>query len=145
MNVRKLSRTIGLLVLAFVLLAGVAYYYASAQDPNAPASDQPRPPEIVGSVKAPSRIATLVSMAKIDLSKAIEAATARQSGTVFAAHLGERNGYVVYQVAILTADGNSVLVTVDAGDGKVLSVVQLPMGGRFGHFGPMGPGKRGGR
>lgn len=143
---RKFSWTLGALAIALVLLAGTAYYYyASAQDPTDPALDQPQPPAIVGSIKAPSRIATLVSLAKIDLAKAIEAALTRQSGTVFAAHLGERNGYVVYQVAILTADGTSVLVTVDAGDGKILSVVQLSMRGRFGHFGPMGPGRRGGR
>jgi uncharacterized membrane protein YkoI len=86
----------------------------------------------------------LAGLAKIDLLKAIEIAKGQQSGTVIAAHLGERNSYVVYNVVILTADGSSVLVVIDAGNGNVLAVTKLLDGGfgHFGHFG-FGPGKRG--
>ncbi len=140
---RKLYLSIGALVVAIALLAGVAFYYASAQ--NQTTTEQPQPPSITGSVKAPSRAAVLAGLAKIDLLKAIEIAKGQQSGTVIAAHLGERNSYVVYNVVILTADGSSVLVVIDAGNGNVLAVTKLPDGGfkRFGRFG-FGPGKRGG-
>lgn len=138
---KKLYLSVGALVVAIVLLAGVAFYYASAQ--NQTTTEQPRPPSITGSVKAPSRASILASLAKIDILKAIEIAKGQQAGTVIGAHLGERNGYVIYNVVVLTADGSSVLVIVDAGNGNVLSVTTLPPGGRFGRFG-FGPGKRGG-
>ena len=130
------------LVVAIALLAGVAFYYASAQ--NQITTEQPRPPSITGSVKAPSRASVLASLAKIDILKAIEIAKGQQAGAIIGANLGERNGYVVYNVVVLTADGSSVLVIIDAGNGNVLSVTKLPLGGRFGRFGHFGPGKRGG-
>ncbi len=130
------------LVVAIALLAGVAFYYASAQ--NQMTTEQPRPPSITGSVKAPSRASILASLAKIDILKAIEIAKGQQAGTIIGANLGERDGYVVYNVVVLTADGSSVLVIIDAGNGNVLSVTKLPLGGRFGRFGHFGPGKRGG-
>lgn len=138
---KKFSLGIGAITVAIALLAGIAFYYASAQ--NQTTTEQPTPPSITGSVKAPSRAAVLAGLAKIDLLKALEIAKGQQAGTVIGAHLGERNGYVVYNVVILTADGSSVLVIIDAGNGNVLSVTTLPVGGRFGRFGHFG-GKRGG-
>nr|BAL58727.1 hypothetical protein HGMM_OP2C275 [Candidatus Acetothermum autotrophicum] len=137
---KKLYLSIGALVLAIALLAGVAFYYASAQNPTT----TEQPPSITGSVKAPSRASILAGLAKIDILKAIEIAKGQQAGTIIGANLGERNGYVVYNVVVLTADGSSVLVVIDAGNGNVLSVTKLPVGGRFGRFGHFGPGKRGG-
>lgn len=137
---KKLYLSIGALVLAIALLAGVAFYYASAQNPTT----TEQPPSITGSVKAPSRASILAGLAKIDILKAIEIAKGQQAGTVIGANLGERNGFVIYNVVVLTADGSSVLVVIDAGNGNVLSVTKLPMGGRFGRFGHFGPGKRGG-
>lgn len=139
---KKLHLGIGMMVVAIALLTGAAFYYASAQNPVAP--EQPRPPSIAGSVKAPSRASVLASLAQIDILKAIEIAKGQQAGTIIGANLGERNGYVIYNVVILTADDSSVLVTIDAGNGNVLGVTKLPMGGRFGQFGHFGPGKRGG-
>jgi uncharacterized membrane protein YkoI len=137
---KKLYLSIGAIGIAIALLAGVAFYYASAQNPTT----TEQPPSITGSVKAPSRASILAGLAKIDILKAIEIAKGQQAGTIIAAHLGERNGYVVYNVVVLTADGSSVLVVIDAGNGNVLSVTKLPLGGRFGRFGHFGPGKRGG-
>lgn len=134
---KRLYLSVSAIVLAIALLAGVAFYYASAQ--NQTTTEQP--PSIRGSVQAPSRASILASLAKIDILRAIEIAKGQQAGTVIFAHLGERNGYVVYEVAVLTADGSSVLVTVDAGNGNVLSVAKMSPQGRFGRF---GPGKRGG-
>jgi len=127
----------GAVVVAITILAGggAAFYYSSAQTPSAVSGEQPS--QIVGSVKVPSRASILAGLAKIDIIKAIEVATGQQSGTVLSAHLGERGGFLIYQVAILTADGSVVLVTVDAGNGNVLSVTKAPMHGQF------GPGKRG--
>jgi uncharacterized membrane protein YkoI len=130
------------LVIALLIGGVAAAYYASAQTspqtPSTLALDQQRSP-IAGSVKVPSRASTLASLAKIDILKAIGAATGQQNGTVIAAHLDERDGFLVYQVVVLAADGNSYLVMVDAGTGNVLSVTKLPA------FGPFGPGRRGGR
>jgi len=128
----------GAVVVAIAILVGggAAFYYGSAQQtPSAVSGEQPS--QIVGSVKVPSRASILAGLAKIDIIKAIEVATGQQSGTVLAAHLGERSGFLVYQVAILIADGSVVIVTVDAGNGNVLSVTKVPMYGQF------GPGKRG--
>lgn len=138
---KKLYLSIGAIAVAIALLAGMAFYYASAQNPTTP--EQPRPPSITGSVKAPSRASILASLAKIDILKAIEIARGQQAGTIIGANLGERNSYVVYNVVILTADGSSVLVIIDAGNGNVLSVTKLPTGGHFRRFG-FGLGKRGG-
>ena len=147
---KRVYQTVGALVVAVAILAGgiaaAEYgYYASAQtptqtpsNPSTPNLDQQQRSPIVGSVKVPSRASTLVSLAKIDIIKAIAAATAQQSGTVLAANLDERNSSLVYQVVILTADGSAVLVTVDAGNGNILNVAKLPMEGEFGH------GRRGG-
>lgn len=139
---KKLYLSIGAIVVAIALLAGAAFYYASAQNPTT--AEQPQPPSITGSVKAPSRASILASLAKIDILKAIEIAKNQQAGTIIGVNLGERNGYVIYNVVILTADGSSVLVIIDAGNGNVLSVTKLPLGGRFGRFGHFGSGKRGG-
>lgn len=139
---KKLYLSTGAIAVAIALLAGVAFYYASAQNPTT--TEQPQPPSITGSVKAPSPASILAGLAKIDILKAIEIAKGQQAGTVIGANLGERNGYVVYNVVVLTADGSSVLVIIDAGNGNVLSVTKLPMGGHFGRFGHFGPGKRGG-
>ncbi len=136
---KKLYLSVG--AIAIALLAGVAFYYASAQNPTT--TEQPRPPSITGSVQAPSRASILAGLAKIDLLKAIEIAKGQQAGTVIGARLGERNGYVVYDVVVLVADGSSVLIIIDAGNGNVLSVTKLPVGRHFGRFG-FGPGKRGG-
>jgi uncharacterized membrane protein YkoI len=87
----------------------------------------------------------LAGLAKIELLKAIEIAKGQQAGTVIGANLGARNSYVVYNVVVLTADGSSVLVIVDAGNGNVLAVTKLPDRGFrcFGHFGfgPEGGGR----
>lgn len=136
---KKFYLSVGAIAVVVALLAGVAFYYASAQ--NQTTAEQPRPPSITGSVKAPSRASILASLAKIDILKAIEIAKGQQAGTVIGANLGERNGYVIYDVVVLTADGSSVLVIIDAGNGNVLSVTKLPPGGRFGRFGPFGPGR----
>lgn len=138
---KKLYLSISAFVLAIALLAGAAFYYASAQDPTT-TTEQPRP--IQGSVRAPSPASIWASLAKIDILKAIDIAKGQQSGTVIAAHLAARNSYVVYEVVMLAADDSSVLVTIDAGNGNVLGVTKLPprrMGGRFGH--PW-PGRQGG-
>ncbi len=134
---KKLS--VGAIAVAIALLAGLAFYYASAQNPTT----TEQPPSITGSVQAPSRASILAGLAKIDILKAIEIAKGQQAGTVIGANLGERNGYVVYNVVVLVADGSSVLVIIDAGNGNVLSVTKLPVGRHFGRFG-FGPGKRGG-
>jgi len=140
---KRVYQNVGALAVAIaILVGGIAAaeyaYYASAQtptqtpsNPTNPSVDQEQRAPIVGSVKVPSRASTLASLAKIDIIKAIGAATTQQNGTVLAANLDERNSSLIYQVVILTTDGSAVLVTVDAGNGNVLSVTKLPMEGGF--------------
>ncbi len=125
---KRVYLSVGALTVALAILIGglAVSNYASAQTGN-PAG-QPR--SIVGSVKVPTRAATLASLAKIDILKAIGAASAAQAGTVMGARLDERDGFLTYQVVILIADGNQVLATVDAGNGSVLSLVKLDRDGR---------------
>jgi len=60
---------------------------------------------------------------------------------VISAHLGVVNGFLVYSAHVADTSNNIHRVIVDAGNGKVLSTIQLPFanaqpGGRgmFGHY-----------
>jgi pheromone shutdown protein TraB len=125
---KRVYLSVGALVVMLAVLFGslAISNFASAQTNNPPGQSR----QIVGSVKVPTRSQTLASLAKIDILKAIGAASAAQTGTVLGARLDERDGFLTYQIFILIADGNEVLATVDAGNGTVLSLVKLDRDGR---------------
>lgn len=63
----------------------------------------------------------LSSQATISQDEAKKAALEAVPGTVGSAELGDENGSLIWEVDITKADGSSVEVKVDAGNGKVLA------------------------
>lgn len=68
-----------------------------------------------------SESAALSNLAKISATQATSAALRSVPGTASATQLENDNGYVVYSVLITRADGSTVDVKVDAGNGTVLA------------------------
>lgn len=56
----------------------------------------------------------------VDLPQATRAARARQPGEIVSANLCRNGGHMVYVLAILTAEGRVVRVSVDARSGRVI-------------------------
>ncbi len=59
-------------------------------------------------------------MARISIFKAIEIASSRFKGTPVEAELEAEDGYLVYEVELLTGGGNITEVVIDAGNGSIL-------------------------
>ncbi len=60
------------------------------------------------------------TLAKISLQDATAAATKATSGKVLEAALDREDGFLVYEIEILMANGSKKELLIDAGDGKVL-------------------------
>ena len=97
---------------------------------------------ITGSVRiAPTLLQTIQSKASVTLTTAItnaERGVGPNSHAIFA-RLGIENGYLVYIINVIDANHNIHRITVDAGNGKVLTSQQIP-GGMLGQGGMMGLG-----
>ena len=101
---------------------------------------------LTGSVQVFPRLSqTIQSKANVSLSAAATSAekSVGPNSHVISAHLRVVNGYLVYTAHVVDASNNIHLVIVDAGNGKVLSTIQLPIanaslqpGGRgmLGHY-----------
>lgn len=63
----------------------------------------------------------LAADAKVSQSQAEAAALTSAPGTVTASELGNENSSLIWEVDVRKADGSTVEVKVDAGDGKVLA------------------------
>ncbi|HYV52332.1 MAG TPA: PepSY domain-containing protein [Candidatus Eisenbacteria bacterium] len=86
---------------------------------------------LTGSVQVfPGLSQTIQSKAKISLSTAATIAekSVNPSSHAVSAHVGIKNGYLVYSVRILDSNNNLHWIIVDAGNGKVLLSQQLPFG-----------------
>jgi len=120
---------------------------ASAQNQNSTSSAGAVPlKNLTGSVQVFPRLSQIIqSKANASLSGAATS-TEKAVGAnshVISAHLGVVNGFLVYIAHVVDANNNIHRVIVDAGNGKVLSTIQLPFanaliqpGGRgmFGHY-----------
>jgi len=95
-----------------------------------------------GSVRiAPTLLQTIQSKVSVTLTTAItnaEKGVGPNSHAIFA-RLGIINGYLVYIINVIDANHNIHRVTVDAGNGKVLTSQQSPfgLGGMMGGLGGM--------
>ena len=124
---------------------------ASAQNKNSSngsiGSTSAVPPRnLTGSVQAFPRLSQVIhSKANVSLSEAATSAekAAGVNSRVISAHLGIANGSLVYIAHVVNANNNIHRVIIDAGNGKVLSAVQLPFAnaliqpherGIFGHY-----------
>lgn len=65
--------------------------------------------------------AALEGLAQVTPEEATAAALKAVPGTAAAAQLENENGYIVYGIAVTTADGTVIDVKIDAGDGAVLA------------------------
>ncbi len=86
---------------------------------------------LTGSVQIfPSKSQIVQTKASVSLSAA--ATTAEKSvgpnSHATSAHISIVNGYLVYRVHVIDTNNNIHRVIVDAGNGKVLSTIQFPLG-----------------
>jgi uncharacterized membrane protein YkoI len=86
---------------------------------------------LTGSVQIfPSKSQIIQTKASVSLSAA--ATTAEKSvgpnSHATSAHITIVNGYLVYRVHVIDSNNNIHRVIVDAGNGKVLSTIQFPLG-----------------
>src|SRR5215469_11804176 len=92
-----------------------------------------------GSIRiSPTLLQTIQSKASVTLTTAItnaERGVGPNSHAIFA-HLGVVNGFLVYIINVIDANHSIHRITVDAGNGKVLTSQQIP----FGQGGMMGQG-----
>jgi uncharacterized membrane protein YkoI len=101
---------------------------------------------LTGSVQVFPRLSQMIqSKANVSLSTAASGAQSAVGADshVISAHLGVVNGFLVYVAHVVDANNNIHKVIVDAGNGKVLSNMQLPFAnglthpegkGMFGHY-----------
>lgn len=75
-------------------------------------------PEITGTVNVGD---DMLAKAKTGLSEAVTSAESDAKGTATSANLGVQNGYLVYNVSVLSS-GELKTVIIDAGNGKVLHI-----------------------
>lgn len=135
------SITTGILVSTYMQQA------ASAQNQNSTSNTGAVPlKNLTGSVQVFPKLSQIIqSKANVTLSAAATSAekAVGPNSHVISAHLGVVNGFLVYTAHVVDANNNIHRVIVDAGNGKVLSAIQIPFanalihpGGRgmFGHY-----------
>lgn len=135
------SITTGILVSTYTQQA------ATAQNQNSTSNTGAVPlKNLTGSVQVFPRLSqTIQSKANVSLSAAATNAekAVGPNSHVISAHLGVVNGFLVYTAHVVDAGNNIHRVIVDAGNGKVLSSIQLPFAnaslqpgerGMFGHY-----------
>lgn len=78
---------------------------------------------INGSIRVERQLETeFPTMARISMDQAVAAALAAVPGRVLSVDLDDEDGFLVYEVKIVTTDKTTVTsVTVDAGDGRILA------------------------
>jgi plastocyanin len=119
------STIMGILVSTYMQQAAIAQYQ-----------------NFTGSIRiSPTLLQTIQSKASVTLTTAItnaERGVGPNSHAIFA-RLGVVNGFLVYIINVIDANNNIHRITVDPGNGKVLTSQQIP-GGMFGQGGMMGLG-----
>jgi uncharacterized membrane protein YkoI len=88
-------------------------------------AEDPKEPPIQGTIRLSNTTvgeAVLVESAKISLQQAINAALSRENGTLQRVELQNEDGFLVYNVELVSADKKLHEVKVDAGNGSILRV-----------------------
>jgi len=86
---------------------------------------------LTGSVQVFPRLSQIIqSKASVSLSAAATSAEkcVGQNSHAISAHVVVVNGYLVYTIRVVDTNNNIHRVIVDAGNGKVLSTIQFPLG-----------------
>ena len=153
----KITKNNNLLIIAVIAVTAsittgtlVSVYtqqLASAQNQNSSATSNISSAKVTplrnltGSVQVFPRLSQIIqSKANVSLSTAASSAqsTVGANSHVISAHLGVVNGFLVYVAHVVDANNNIHRVIIDAGNGKVLSNIQLPFAGGIIH--PYGRG-----
>jgi uncharacterized membrane protein YkoI len=124
------SITIGTLTSSYIQQA------VSAQNQNNNSAGVTSLRNLTGSVQVFPRLSQIIqSKANVSLSAAATSAQTAVGANshVISAHLGVVNGFLVYVAHVVDANNNIHGVIVDAGNGKVLSAIQLPFAGGLIH------------
>jgi uncharacterized membrane protein YkoI len=135
------SITTGILVSTYIQQAASAQNQSSTSNAGAVSLKN-----LTGSVQVFPRLSqTIQSKANVSLGAAVTIAEKAVGPNSYgiSAHLGVVNGFLVYTARVVDTNNNIHRVIVDAGNGKVLSTIQIPFanalihpGGRgmFGHY-----------
>src|SRR2546425_9117967 len=114
-----------------ILVSTYMQQTASAQNQSSASNAVAAPlKNLTGSVQVFPRLSqTIQSKANVSLSAAATSAekSVGPNSHVISAHLGVVNGYLVYTAHVVDACNNIHRVILDAGNGKVLSTIQLPI------------------
>lgn len=112
-------------VLVTTLLIPASYLYAKTQESNRPLPDslQSLPSEVrKGSISVDENVENSQSkLAKIDITKAIQLAKTANSGQILEAALAHENGYLVWDIKEVGANGETIDLKIDAGTGNLLA------------------------
>ena len=80
---------------------------------------------IKGSIRVKRQAeAEFPALAKISMAQAMDAALAAVPGKVLKAELDDENGFLLYEIEVVTANKTVMEIKVDAGDGKILATKQ---------------------
>ncbi|HZC35843.1 MAG TPA: PepSY domain-containing protein [Chthoniobacterales bacterium] len=88
-------------------------------------AEDPKETPIQGTIRLPdqgNQKAAQAALAKISIQQAINAAASKQAGTVHRVELQNEDGFLVYNVELVSADNKLHEVKVDAGNGNILRV-----------------------
>jgi uncharacterized membrane protein YkoI len=88
-------------------------------------ADDPKETSIHGSIRLPeegNQEAAQAKLATIPLQTAIDTAVSTQGGTVLRAELQNEDGFLVYNVELVSADKKVHEIKVDAGKGSILRI-----------------------
>jgi uncharacterized membrane protein YkoI len=136
MRITKKKAVLTGAIVAALALGGTGVALASGNDTGANTDSEEQDVNYTGSVKAPAgsgaegsddaaseaaESKALAPLATTTTAEATAAAQAAVPGKVGDVVLENENGYVVYGIEITTADGSTVDVKVDAGNGSILA------------------------
>ena len=88
-------------------------------------AEDPKETVIHGTIQLPNegmQESAQASLAKLTVQQAINAAVSRQSGTVLRMELQNEDGFLVYNVELVSPDKKVHEIKVDAGDGSILRI-----------------------
>jgi len=108
-----------------LLLTGLATATVAGSQVTLLADEPKNEPPIRGTVQLQQegeQQATYSSLAKITLQQATTIASNAQSGTISKAELQNEDGFLVYNVVVVSQDKKIHEVKVDAGDGSILRI-----------------------
>ena len=85
-----------------------------------PAAEVSETPQIKGTIAVQDDSKAVLSLARIPIEHALEAAAKVVTGKVVKAELDEEDGFLVWEVEVISPNSGKTELLLDAGDGSVL-------------------------